>query len=91
MLFQLNGECFREQTFSQIGNELLTFTLFSPCPKMNRALKKYSESSEFKEEFGRFKELFEYLEKHSGQKIQSYREVVRLYDTLWIEDRQNKT
>lgn len=58
---------------------------------MERALDRYSESDEFKKEFGKFKELFEYLEKHSGLKIFSYKEVVRLYDTLWIEDQKNKT
>lgn len=58
---------------------------------MERALEKYRESDEFKKEFARFKELFEYLEKHSGLEISSYRQVVRLYDTLWIEDLKNKT
>lgn len=58
---------------------------------MERALKQQTTSNEFEEEFGRFKELFEYLEKHSGVKISSYRQVVRLYDTLWIEQLKNKT
>lgn len=62
-----------------------------PCERFQHAFDKYHASETYKKEFEQFKPLSEYLEKHSGVKIQNFKQINRLYNTLWIEQLKNKT
>lgn len=62
-----------------------------PCQLYDFALKKYKDSSEYKDLNKKFKSLYEYLEKNSGKKIRSFTDVQNLYNTLYIEELKNRT
>lgn len=62
-----------------------------PCPRLDHAIKNYLSSPEIIELYAKHKQLFQYLEEHTGMAIRNSTSVERLYDTLSIEELKNKT
>ncbi|XP_031634120.1 prostatic acid phosphatase-like [Contarinia nasturtii] len=61
------------------------------CARYNHAYKMYKKSTEYKALMKKSKTLYQYLEKHSGKEMKNLQSVHNLYDTLRIENLQNKT
>lgn len=61
------------------------------CNKYDWAEKKFHESDEYLDLISKYKDLYAYLEKHSGKKMSSPIDVLNVYDTLRIEHLKNLT
>ncbi|KAK0175213.1 hypothetical protein PV327_008980 [Microctonus hyperodae] len=61
------------------------------CPRYNYELKKLLNSSTFQKINRQNAQLFEYLSKNVGKKINSLQELEFIYNILWIENLYNKT
>lgn len=62
-----------------------------PCPLFYRILHDHFSSSNMEEHLAKYKQLFQYLEHHSGMPIRNATTAGFLYDTLWHEQYRNKT
>lgn len=62
-----------------------------PCERQKLAYDDYHRSKSYRRELNQFKELFEYLEQNSGERMQTFENVARLHDALSIEKQNNKT
>lgn len=60
------------------------------CPRYDKALKLYEASPEHQALFEKYKELFEYLEEHTGMPIRTLDDVYKINNTLWIQSINNK-
>ena len=61
------------------------------CPVYDHELKKLYKSKEFKDYDKQNKELYKYLTKHAGKKVDSLQSVQNIYSCLHIEQIYNKT
>lgn len=61
------------------------------CPKYEIALSRYTLSTEFKAIEAKYKNLYEYLTRHSGRNVNTFPRVRNLHSTLTIEHYHNKT
>lgn len=61
------------------------------CARYNHAYKMYKKSKDYKALIKGSRSLFQNLEKHSGKEMKSLQSVHHLYETLRIENLQNKT
>lgn len=62
-----------------------------PCARYNYAMKKFVKSTEFHALLSKYRPLFEYLQHHSGAKINNFDQAAYLYNTLYIENLRNLT
>lgn len=62
-----------------------------PCARYNHAAKKYERSPEFQEILTKYKSLFQYLSKNSGNSVKTLEQAQYIYNTLWIEKLKNFT
>lgn len=60
-----------------------------PCPLYIKAFKEYEQSEEIQWILEHFRELIQYLEMHSGLKLDRIVQIKSLYETLWIENLKN--
>lgn len=61
------------------------------CPKYEIALSRYVNSIEFKNMEAKYKNMYEYLTRHTGRTINNFPRVRNLFSTLFIENHHNKT
>lgn len=61
------------------------------CRKYDTVYRKYINSKEFQRMESKFKNLYSYLKKYTGQSVNSFNKVRNLYSTLSIESLHNKT
>lgn len=62
-----------------------------PCPRFDRAMKKYLISPEFTAIIENHQQLFKYLEEKTELQMDSLDTVEFIYNALWIENLKNKT
>lgn len=62
-----------------------------PCPLFDRLLHDHFSSSKMQEHLAKYKQLFQYLEHHSGMPIRNASDAHALLDTLRHEQSWNKT
>lgn len=62
-----------------------------PCARYEYALKKYKKSDQHQALLRKFRPLFQYLQKNSGKKVDSFGTVQNLYNTFYIEELKNRT
>lgn len=60
-----------------------------PCPLHSQALKEYTASPEVQRMMKNNQSLFNYVEKYSGEKIQSFSDVEHIHGTLVVENFKN--
>lgn len=70
--------------------DLFFFAEFA-CARYSKILSEYETSREIKAKIEQHKDLFEYLEKHSGDPIRTFKQLKDLHNTLYIENSLNKT
>lgn len=61
------------------------------CARYSKILSEYETSREISAKIKQHKELFQYLEKHSGDSIRTFKQLKDLHNTLYIENSLNKT
>lgn len=61
------------------------------CQRYSKILTEYETSREINATIQQHKDLFEYLEKHSGDPIRTFKQLKDLHNTLYIENSLNKT
>ncbi|XP_043281276.1 lysosomal acid phosphatase-like [Venturia canescens] len=61
------------------------------CPRYDHEMNKVLQSPEMKRIQKENSQLFDYISKKSGRKIDGLQNLEYLYNTLWIESRYNKT
>lgn len=61
------------------------------CARYSEILSEYETSREINATIEKHKDLFEYLEKHSGDPIRTFKHLKDLHNTLYIENSLNKT
>lgn len=69
----------------------LLLALESKCPRYDELLADLNSSPDVRSRLDSNKELLEYLAEHSGLNMTEIDDIEYLYDTLFIEDRFNKT
>lgn len=62
-----------------------------PCAKYKYAIEKYLETPEYIKLLEKFKPLFEYLEKNSGEEIRTTADAEKLYNIIWVQHLKNLT
>lgn len=60
-----------------------------PCPLHSQAFKEYTESAEIQLMLKNNQSLFKYVEKYSGEKIESFSDVKHIHETLVVENFKN--
>lgn len=60
-----------------------------PCPLHDQALREYTASADIQLMLKNNQSLFKYIEKYSGEKIQSFLDVQHIHETLVVENFKN--
>lgn len=61
------------------------------CTRYNYKHAEQFETSEYKNRLKKYKDLYKYLEKHTGSTVDGFHSVASIYDTLRIEKGRNFT
>lgn len=59
------------------------------CPLYYKAYEEYEKSHKIKLKLKKYRKLLRYLEKHSGNRVRSFCNVLTVYDGLWVEQLKN--
>lgn len=59
-----------------------------PCPRFTQLFEQYKESPEYKAVSKKYEPSIRHWEKHSGQSLTQFADIMYLYDTLYVENRR---